>query len=92
MNLKLGGKPFKLQKNNIGTRTQQYLDALTPKEILTSQELARALNVSHGSLKNQAGDPILFPYKQLISFETTRKLVWGNPKAIQELRRQLEAN
>lgn len=93
MKLTLSGKPLKLGVSGTESRAVDYLNSLSPKEVLTSQELAAAIGIKYKTLRSDyAGSPVLTPYKLKMPVNSTHKLVWGNPKAIKELRRQLETN
>lgn len=90
--LSLDGKPFHtFQLPPIVQKVIKFLDQQSPTEIFTVSQLARLVGCSMRTLKDNGSLPELEKYSALARLGPTLKRLWGNPRAIEELRRQLES-
>ena len=86
--LKLNGKPFVLRPpSSIVGKIKDALDRSPADEIYTGGQVAAKANLGHSSVSDHGAHADLRSYTQ----RSGNFRYWGNPKAITDLRKQLEA-
>ena len=80
------------QASQLWPRIKKYLDSLPDDDVRTTKEVVRAIGCGESSLTNRVAleSPEIRAYWEAIpSGRGPMIRVYGNPKAIKELRRQL---
>ncbi len=73
-------------------RIKLLLDKLPFEELITTQELAKALKMHPGSRPCRLANPHLVGYGYMLSTCSVVRTVWGSKKTIQALIQQLQEN
>jgi hypothetical protein len=88
VSLKLNGKSFSLKPDLPSVSAiVRFLDKQPADELFTSDELSKRAGVSTNTIKSSGNKDELASY----SLRCGRSRYWGQPKAIQALKAQLEA-
>lgn len=87
--LKLDGRAFEMKRTTpTGTKIQEFLSKAPADDLFSAAQIAQEVGVSPGSIKGRGAmlAESLEPYTAIFM----GKRVWGNPKAIAELLRQVK--
>jgi hypothetical protein len=82
--LKSGSTKF--QSSSLIRRVIDILENLPKKELVTTNDLAGILGVRPDTVRGEATDPLLAPYR----YKHTSGVLWGSKKTIAELRARME--